>query len=97
MRLLPRWFFAVLFALPVIWFTPQTATAQPSAGAPINAQSDNGANPSTPAQVYTLPPEKLAKAQALDRIRNTLDIVFGVWGVLIFWLLLATRASAGRV
>ncbi len=95
MRLLPRWFFAVLFALPVIWFTPQTATAQPSAGAPINAQSDNGANPSTPAQVYTLPPEKLAKAQALDRIRNTLDIVSGVWGVLIFWLLLATRASAG--
>ena len=44
---------------------------------------------------YTLPPDKLAKAQALDRIRNTLDIVSGVWGVVIFWLVLVTRAAAG--
>ena len=49
-------------------------------------------SPST--QAYTLPPDKLARAQALDRIRNVLDIVGGIWGVVVFWLLLATRVAA---
>jgi Zn-dependent protease with chaperone function len=32
---------------------------------------------------------------ALSRIRNILDIVGGVWGLVVLWLLLATRAATG--
>jgi Zn-dependent protease with chaperone function len=61
-------------------------TAQPSnAGAPA----------AKPQQAYILPPDKLAKAIALSRIRNILDIVGSVWGLVVLWLLLATRAAAG--
>jgi STE24 endopeptidase len=47
-----------------------------------------------PAQAYTLPPDKLAKAIALDRIRNILEIAGSVWSLVFVWLLLATRATA---
>ena len=43
-------------------------------------------------QAYTLPPEKLAKAIAISRIRNILNITGSVWGLVFLWLLLATRA-----
>ncbi len=60
------------------------------AGAPntSNPQSANGS------QAYTLPPDKLAKAIALSRIRNMLDIVGSIWGVVVVWLLLETHAAA---
>jgi Zn-dependent protease with chaperone function len=60
-------------------------TAQPS-----NA----GASAARPQHAYILPPDKLAKAIALSRIRNILDIVGSVWGLAVLWLLLATRAAA---
>jgi len=44
---------------------------------------------------YILPPEKLAKAIALSRIRNILDIVGTLWGLVVLWLLVATRTFAG--
>jgi STE24 endopeptidase len=47
------------------------------------------------AQAYNLPPDKLAKAIALGRIRNIMDIVGGLWGLAVLWLLLSTRAAAG--
>ena len=50
---------------------------------------------SNPSQAYTLPPDKLAKAIALSRIRNILDIAGSIWGIAVLWLLLATRAAAG--
>ena len=46
-------------------------------------------------QAYSLPPDKLAKAIALSRIRNILGFVGGLWGLAVLWLLLATRAAAG--
>lgn len=46
-------------------------------------------------QAYHLPPEKLAKAIALSRIRNIEHFVDAFWGLLVLWLLLATRAGAG--
>jgi STE24 endopeptidase len=58
---------------------PDAATAQTSA---------------QPGQAYTLPPEKLAKAIALDRIRNILNIAGSIWDVVFLWLLLATRTMA---
>ncbi len=42
----------------------------------------------------SLPPEKLAKAIALNRIRNILHIVDAFWGLAVLWLLLATGAAA---
>ena len=47
------------------------------------------------AQAYSLPPDKLAKAIALSRIRNILDIAGSLWGLVFLFLLLATRAAAG--
>jgi STE24 endopeptidase len=46
-------------------------------------------------QAYSLPPEKLAKAIAISRIRNILSITGSVWGLLFLWLLLASRALSG--
>ena len=43
---------------------------------------------------YSLPPDKLAKAISLSRIRVLLDIAGSLWGMVVLWLLLATRAAA---
>jgi STE24 endopeptidase len=48
-----------------------------------------------PQQAYTLPPDKLAKAIAISRIRNILDIAGSLWGVAVLWVLLATRFFSG--
>lgn len=51
--------------------------------------------PQNAPQAYQLSPEKQAKAIAISRIRNILDIVGGLWGLAVLWLLLSTRAAAG--
>ncbi len=61
----------------------QGAEASPAATAQPEAQ-----------QAYHLPPEKLAKAIALNRIRNVEHFVDAFWGLVVLWLLLATRAAA---
>jgi Zn-dependent protease with chaperone function len=43
---------------------------------------------------YHLPPDKLAKSIAISRIRNVMDIVNGLWGIVFLWLLLASGFSA---
>jgi Zn-dependent protease with chaperone function len=60
---------------------PQPATQAPAA------------SPSSP-NAYTLAPAKLAKAIAVTRIRNIMDFVGALWGIVLLWLLLATRAAA---
>ena len=40
-------------------------------------------------QAYSLPKEKLAKAIALDRIRNILGFAYPLWDLGVLWLLLA--------
>jgi len=55
------------------------------------------AQPATPpasTQAYNLPPDKLRQAVALGRIRTTLAIVEGLWGLVFLWLLLATGWAA---
>ena len=47
----------------------------------------------TTQQAYHLPPEKLAKAIALSRIRDIEHFVDAFWGLLVLWLLLATGAE----
>lgn len=45
-------------------------------------------------QAYSLPPDKLAKARTLNKIRLALDIGGALWGLAFFWWLLASRTSA---
>jgi len=45
-------------------------------------------------QAYHLPPDKLAKARTLDRIRITLGITGALWGLVVLWLLLRTQSAA---
>ena len=44
-------------------------------------------------QAYSLPKEKLARAIALDRIRNILGFAYPLWGMGVLWLLLASGAA----
>src|SRR3984885_16200796 len=62
-----------------------------AASAPASAVAQTA----SPQSVSHLPPEKLAKAIALNRIRDIEHFVDAFWGLLVLWLLLATRAAAG--
>jgi STE24 endopeptidase len=72
---------------------PLIAHAAPAQNAPtVAATAPAGAGPQ---QAYTLPAEKLAKAIALSRIQNILNLAGSVWGIVFLWLLLETRSWAG--
>src|SRR5258708_37034596 len=66
----------------IFLFLVATACAQtPSAPAP-EAQQSATANPSAPA-VHTLPPDKMAKAEALHTLRVRLLIIGTIWSLLV--------------
>ena len=93
MTFLRRPLFALGLAL-VLLATPCLAKkicaqAQLSSPQTRTAQNDE----TVPQQAYQLPPDKLAKAIAISRIRDTMDIVNGLWGIAVLWLLLATGVS----
>jgi STE24 endopeptidase len=44
-------------------------------------------------QAYSLPPEKLAEAKALDRIRISVAIAGAIWDLIVLWLLLVTGTT----
>ncbi len=44
-------------------------------------------------QAYSLPPDKLAQAIALNKIRVALDIAGSIWGLIVLWFLLASRTA----
>ena len=56
------------------------------------AQADVKAQPHAE-QAYSLPPEKLAQAKALNRIRVWVAIAGSVWGLIVLWALLATGTA----
>jgi len=69
--------------------------AQPTANSAVSiAAPANTSAPASAHDAYTLPPDKLAKAIALSRVRITLDFAGAVWGLVFLWLLLATRGWA---
>jgi Zn-dependent protease with chaperone function len=74
---------------------PLPLAAQAGAGSqnPSATSTQQNAQANTQ-QAYKLPPDKLAKAIALSRIRNILDIVGSIWGIVFLWLLLATQVWA---
>ncbi len=80
-------------ALLILSLVPQLSSQQSSAPPAVAQSSSASAEPA--GQAYTLPPDKLAKAIALNRIRNILDIVAGLWGIAALWLLLEVRFAAG--
>jgi STE24 endopeptidase len=87
---------AVFAAALLAGFSPRILCAQ--SGATQAAQPPVAANtqaPSNSQQAYSLPPDKLAKAIAISRIRNILSITGSVWGLVFLWLTLATRTWAG--
>jgi STE24 endopeptidase len=70
------------------------AASQSAAQAAPQPAATSQSAPANPQNAYTLPPDKLAKAIAVNRIRSIMDIVAGIWGFAVIWLLLATRAAA---
>ncbi len=101
---LPALFLAVLLSVaprlgpgPRITNPPHLVQSHPAQSAPAAAAPVSTAPAAQPAntQAYTLPPDKLAKAITLSRIRNILDIVGSLWGLAVLWLLLALRWAAG--
>lgn len=69
---------------------PAVAQVQPAPATRTPTSATTAQTRQQPA--YTLPPEKLAKAIALSRISDILDIAGSVWGIGFLWLLLATNA-----
>ncbi|HUV70905.1 MAG TPA: M48 family metallopeptidase [Terracidiphilus sp.] len=84
--------FSALLALtaPLLLTAPQLHAQQ----APLAAQPPPAPQQASPQPAYNLSPDKLAKAIAISRIRNIMDIVGGLWGILVLWLILATRFAA---
>lgn len=96
MKTFVRWCLPVLcLTILFVAFTPRFCAAQPGPDPTGAAQAAPASEPANQQQAYTLPPDKLAKAIALGRIRDTLNIVGSFWGLAVLWLLLATRAAAG--
>ena len=70
------------------------ATAPPASSQTAPPQAQNPPPQAKTEQAYSLPPDKLAKAKALNKIRLALDILGTFWGLAVVWWLLASRAAA---
>jgi len=70
---------------------PSEAQMAASPSAPVPTASSPPAQ-AAPQQAYTLAPDKLAKAIAISRIRNILNLVGSIWGIVFLWLLLVSRS-----
>ncbi len=81
---------ALLAGLASLPLNAQTVSPTPSP----DSTATSAPAPASAHDAYTLPPDKLAKAVALSRIRITLDFAGAVWGLVFLWLLLATRGWA---
>jgi Zn-dependent protease with chaperone function len=87
---LPAFCVAILLA----GLAPLVCPAQAAQPAPATVSAQPAAAPANTQQAYSLSPDKLAKAIAISRIRNIMDIVNGLWGLVVLWVLLATGAAA---
>lgn len=88
------WWLTVFFVVMLAGLTSRHGCAQvPTAAQP--SQQEPSAQQAASEQTYSLPPDKLAKAIALNRIRTWLDLGGSVWGLIVLWLLLVTHIAAG--
>jgi Zn-dependent protease with chaperone function len=88
-----RWFSALSVALLLAALLPRICAGQTVPAQPPPAQS--ASTPAGAQQAYSLPPEKLAKAIAISRIRHILEFAGAFWGLAVLWILLATHAISG--
>ncbi len=76
----------------------QATTPSPTAPAQTDKAQSPPAQSTAPQpkseQAYNLPPEKLAQAITLSKITLVLEIVGTLWGLVVLWLLLATKIAA---
>jgi Zn-dependent protease with chaperone function len=88
------WVFCLVVLLAGMVSVPLAAQnpASPPAPAPTVSAAPVQA---APQQAYTLPPDKLARAIAISRIRNILNLAGSIWGIVFLWLLLAFGAWQG--
>lgn len=86
--------FALLAMLLFAGLAKFAAAQSPATSSPQPAQAQPAPQPRSE-QAYTLPPDKLAQAITLNKIRLTLEIVGTLWGLAVLWLLLSTHAAAG--
>jgi STE24 endopeptidase len=84
----------VCCAVLLAGISPTLATAQTAAAGTSAPVATARQAPASSQQAYSLPPDKLAKAIAISRIRNILSITGSVWSIVFAGLLLATRAWA---
>jgi Zn-dependent protease with chaperone function len=88
-----RFLLPLCFVLLLAGLLPRPCAAL-QAGVPQAPVAAQPAPAQPAAQAYSLPPEKLAKAIALSRIRSILDITGSLWALVFLWLLLAARGWA---
>ena len=91
---LPALLGSVLLAVAIA-LIPRLAAAQPAPEPAATAPAVAQPNPAEAQSAYKLPPDKLAKAIALSRIRSVMDIVSSLWGLAVLWLLLALHGASG--
>src|SRR5215472_14971736 len=91
--------FALSPAGPLAAAQPQPVQ-QKEASLQVPAQPAPAAQAQTPPpqlhseQAYSLPPDKLAKARTLNKIRLALGIGGAIWGLVFLWWLLASRNAS---
>jgi STE24 endopeptidase len=91
-----RWLMALCPVVLIAGLASHPSAGQTPASPPAPAPTASAAPAqAAPRQAYTLAPDKLAKAVALGRIRNILDLAGSIWGIVFLWLLLASRAWNG--
>jgi STE24 endopeptidase len=69
-----------------------SANAQSPVPAQANTQSQTASQPGQ-IRAYTLPPDKLAKAEALYKIRTSLYLFGMIFGIVVLWVLLKLRIA----
>ncbi|HEU5352079.1 MAG TPA: M48 family metallopeptidase [Terracidiphilus sp.] len=88
---------ACALAAPAVW-AAQAGQAGPAgksaAVQAVNQGKNQGQAEAAAQEAYTLPAATLEKAIELDRIRTALAFGGELWGLIVLWLLLRTRAAA---
>lgn len=72
----------------------QSGPAQAKPVPPAAPAAQTSAAPPHSGEAYSLPPDKLAKAKALNKIRLALEIGGSLWGLIFLWWLLASRTAS---
>ncbi len=91
-----RAFTAAFFVVLLLLGTSHSARGQSTAADSAKPAEKETAPPAPKSeQAYDLPPDKLAKAITLNKIRLALEVAGTFWGLAVLWLLLATMAAAG--